>query len=142
MEIPYENDSFKGINHFLFSRHNFKLKSEILAWGEYYVNFTEPIFVFDPNVEKTNWVSKDPNKSIPLEAEYLHFLIHLTHYTIRARIGSDDNLPKGWDLHGSFDGENWDLLHTISNSTDLLNQSAYQTYECLNKGSYRYFNLI
>ena len=139
MEVLYGNDSFDGVNHYLFARHNFRLQSEIKVLGDKYGNFTNPIYVFDPNIRNSNWASKERNKSIPLTVEYFNYMIHLTTYTIQTRTDLSENLPKGWDLHGSFDGITWDLLHTISDSKDLLTIGAYNTYECLNKGSYRYF---
>ena len=141
MEIPYNGEPFQGINYFLFSRHHYHIEREIEAKGDKYNDsiWSDPIYVFDPNTNESKWASADRNAPIPLTVEYFHFLFYLTNYTIKTRDDQLENMPQGWDVHGSFDGTRWELLHSISNSSDLTKLGAYKTYECLNSGSYRFF---
>ena len=139
MDIPFDGDHFQGINRFLFTRLNYTLDREIYATGEKYGTYSDPINVFDPNKNETNWVSASDTKFIPLTVEYFHYFLHITNYTIQTRTQLKVDLPKGWDLHGSYDGVSWELLHSINNSDDLTEAGAYHTYECFNRGSYRFF---
>ena len=67
--------------------------------------------------------------------------LRVNKHTIRTRTDAVGNMPKGWALEASYNGEKWLTLHSINNSTDLSIKSASNTYQCNSNGAFSQFRI-
>jgi hypothetical protein len=69
------------------------------------------------------------------------FNINLTNYTLRTRTDDNSQHPRSWKLDGSFNNNPWQILHSVSNSLDLVGLNISKTYECTTQGVFNSFQL-
>ena len=153
MDLLYEmkenSGIFFGINDYLFNIQKLDINKELEAKGDRFeVNWCEPIDVFNPNKDGTeysnNFASKDEQEKAFISVHYKRYSLHLTNYTYSVRTHQEmipKNFPQGWTLEGSKDGKNYVALHSTENSNELSQVNAIKTYPCFNEGSYSYFRL-
>ena len=142
--MTYNGDPFDGINKLLFQKKGFDLSSHLYVEGEKYQseNWADPIHLFNPG-NTNNFASVNSKENCYVLVRYKYYLIHLTNYTLRTRNGTngEENMPKGWKLEASSDGNHWTLLHSVSKSDHLIHLNSNHTYECNNSGSFDYFKI-
>lgn len=69
------------------------------------------------NVAEIEFVGFRPSDSW-LQVDFGETPRAVTQYTIRARSGLAEGSPEAWQMLGSNDGVNWEVLHTVTGETD------------------------
>ena len=63
---------------------------------------------------------------------------YITHYEIKQRPDSLDNLLQKWSFYGSKDNKNWELLDTSEGDNDFFNPGKTKLVKCRN-GAFQHF---
>ena len=90
---------------------------------------------FATKYDKPQWVIIELKKS----------LLSLTSYTINSIYNPHNDWPhlRNWDLYGSIDGCEWELVDRRENCNDLNGEGIYANFECNIKvnGVYRFLKI-
>ena len=135
VEIPYQGIGLDGINNFLFNKKKLKVEQQIDFEGEKYSSaWGDPLVVVDPLKNSTsaydNYVSPDNESLAYFIITYKYFALSVSNYTIRTRTHNNfQHFPVSWSVEGSYNRQEWTMIHSINNSHDLLYVNASKTYE-------------
>ena len=96
--------------------------------------------VLDINNETSHWVSNDnPEYKEFLIVSVLTAKVKLSHYSIRSHI-KDICVMKGWELSASNDSINYEVIHKIDKTNDLLS-NGIGFYTINSNKYYQYFKI-
>ena len=144
-EIPFQDDPFDGINNFLFNKKKLEIENHVLDEGTKFNNeWGDPIVVIDPLKNSTsksdNFASEGSESLAYFIIQYKYFALSIKNDTIRTRTHNvNENFPKSWKVEGSYDGNQWDLIHSINDTLHLCYVNASKTYPSQNTNFYSFF---
>ena len=150
MEIPFQGNHFDGINNYLFNRKKLDIHKHLICSGFKNAeggDWGDPIIVFDPlknsSSKNDNFASESAEERSYIKCQYRYFAILANNYTIRTRTdGLFENYPLSWNVEVSFDGEIWNPIHSIHNTTHLRYNNAYSTYPTNSTKYSSFFRII
>jgi hypothetical protein len=140
MDIYYNGVPFDGIMKKLYNKYKSSFNYLYEADGNTLKGWSHPLCVLNPPsscVWASNW---EVNSYIVFS--FKKHLIRMTNYTYIVRYDQSANMPRGWKLEASNDKENWELLHNVTNCSDLDTHNVYKTYSCVSIGAYKYFRIM
>ena len=100
------------------------------------LNYEDDRQIFQSYGESNSWLCID----------FKNFKINPTHYSLRSNAFGVKGVfnPQSWDIEGSNDLNNWDLLDSRRKEKSLDNRAATNTFEITNKSCnyYQYIRII
>ena len=139
------NNHIEGIFHsFFFDFPNeqkkvVEIKASSHYWGDVYNVIS---YVEDWRDVQTCYATNNLTDSQNLVFKLLKNKVRVTHYSLKTRPYEKVNFLRSWAFQGSNDGQNWNTLHSVTDSTLLIGNNITQTFAVNQKRVYSYFRLI
>ena len=99
--------------------------------------WADPLRAFYPQSNQ-DWASTSTYSFPFVNVSFHQHQLLVSNYSFRSRIGSDVNMPKGWIVEGSFDGNNWMQIHKATVAIDDLSFGKTKMFECHTKGIWKH----
>ena len=123
-------NSFDGFVNY-FTQNNIKVSDYFTAEGSTADGWGSPSVLLDysktGNSSTDQWGSRLNEQVVTFT---LKCNIYLTHYRLRSRLSSIDNMPVSWYVEGSVVKGSWTKIDTKEDRTELLTLGSSYTYAC------------
>ena len=104
-----------------------------------------PFTIVDHNVVKAlysnNWISANEENSYFIVV-LLNFSFKLTSYSVRMRNEGSGNFPLEWELSGSNNKNDWEVIHHRQRTEGNIGQNNVRHYNVRTNKRYAYFRFI
>ena len=102
----------------------------------------DAFLVFDPRHDFKDycWISENKENS-SITIQFMRDKLSLSSYSVKMRTDFSYNYPLEWNLEGSNNGNEWELVHHKERNKDLSSPDKVGTFICNNSKLFSFFKL-